>query len=78
MRQYSVVDIIIKSRGDVPSIFLPLDSNPLTCYDVNKAILKFRFKFKYIFLFKNFSKIVNNSNFRSFLMISSLRLPRYM
>ena len=51
-------------------------SNPLTCYDVNKAILKF--KFKYIFLFKNFSKIVNNSNFRSFLMISSLRLPRYM
>ena len=77
MRHYSVLDIdIIKSREDVPSIFLPLDSNPLTCYDVNKAILKF--KFKYIFLFKNFSKIVNNSNFRSFLMISSLRLPRYM
>ena len=77
MRHYSVLDIdIIKSRGDIPSIFLPLDSNPLTCYDVNKAILKF--KFKYIFLFKNFSKIVNNSNFRSFLMISSLRLPRYM
>ena len=74
MQRYSVVDIIIKSRGDVPSIFLPLDSNPLTCYDVSKAILKFKF----IFLFKNFSKIVNNSNFRSFLMISSLRLPRYM